>query len=87
MISGVVKQIWKDNVVKIDPKEMVTSSDASQIEQSFNENSIPLAGIETLHSQNIKGKGIKVGVLDTGDRLQPPRFNGCLQRLSRPTGR
>ncbi|MGG0177053.1 S8 family serine peptidase [Gottfriedia acidiceleris] len=33
---------------------------------TIQENSIPLPGIEPLHKEGIKGKGIKVGVIDTG---------------------
>ncbi|KRE71355.1 S8 family serine peptidase [Paenibacillus sp. Soil750] len=66
--SGVVNRIWKDNVVKLDPKEAALSS--AQIEaltkQQTDENRIPLDGIDVLHDKGIKGTGIKVGVLDTG---------------------
>lgn len=66
--SGVVKRIWKDNIVTLDPKEVAITSaqQAPQPQQQTAENTIPLEGIDTLHSQGIKGKGIKVGVLDTG---------------------
>ncbi|MFD2612410.1 S8 family serine peptidase [Paenibacillus gansuensis] len=65
--SGVVKRIWKDNIVKLDPMEAaITSAPKPQVQQQTAENAIPLEGIDSLHNQGIKGKGIKVGVLDTG---------------------
>ncbi|MBP3964963.1 S8 family serine peptidase [Paenibacillus lignilyticus] len=67
--SGVVKTIYKDNAVQLDPKEMELLTGAEAVRQSdapSTDNSIPLDGIYDLHAQGIKGKGIKVGVLDTG---------------------
>ncbi|SFT24596.1 S8 family serine peptidase [Paenibacillus sp. BC26] len=67
--SGVVKTIYKDNVVQLDPKEMelLTGAEAApQSDAPSTDNSIPLDGINDLHAQGIKGQGIKVGVLDTG---------------------
>ncbi|SDW94935.1 S8 family serine peptidase [Paenibacillus sp. CF384] len=67
--SGVVKTIYKDNVVQLDPKEMELLTGAEAAQQSdapSTDNSIPLDGINDLHAQGIKGQGIKVGVLDTG---------------------
>ncbi|RAP74152.1 S8 family serine peptidase [Paenibacillus montanisoli] len=67
--SGVVKHIYKDNVVQLDPKEMELLTGAETAQQSdapSTDNSIPLDGIYDLHAKGIKGQGIKVGVLDTG---------------------
>lgn len=66
--SGVVNRIWKDHVVKLDPKEVALSAlqVEQQLQQPSDENRIPLDGIDVLHNQGIKGKGISVGVLDTG---------------------
>ncbi|MED3997554.1 S8 family serine peptidase [Peribacillus frigoritolerans] len=59
--SGVVKRIFKDYEVKVEPpvktKETIDPKMAD---------SIPQIGVDKLHSENITGKGIKVGVLDTG---------------------
>ncbi|REE78568.1 peptidase Vpr [Paenibacillus taihuensis] len=65
--SGVVKHIYKDNTVKLDPKEMEVPTDAvQQLDAPSADNTIPLNGIYDLHAAGITGKGIKVGVLDTG---------------------
>ncbi len=59
--SGVVKRVFKDYEVKVEPpvetKETIDPKMAD---------SIPQIGVDKLHAENIKGKGIKVGVLDTG---------------------
>lgn len=62
--SGVVNRVWKDNIVQIDPKEMEIAPVQNQ--SQMNDNRIPLEGIDELHNRGIKGKGIRVGVLDTG---------------------
>jgi len=59
--SGVVKHIFKDYEVKVDPP--VETQEA--IEPKMGD-SIPQIGVDKLHAENITGKGIKVGVLDTG---------------------
>ncbi|SEN55652.1 S8 family serine peptidase [Paenibacillus sp. OV219] len=65
--SGVVKHIYKDSIVKLDPKEMEAPTDAVQpLDAPSANNTIPLNGIYDLHAAGITGKGIKVGVLDTG---------------------
>ncbi|QWH39595.1 S8 family serine peptidase [Bacillus mycoides] len=59
--SGVVKRVYKDYEVKVEPpvetKETIDPKMAD---------SIPQIGVDKLHAENIMGKGIKVGVLDTG---------------------
>ncbi|MFJ7936299.1 S8 family serine peptidase [Sporosarcina sp. NPDC096371] len=59
--SGVVKHVFKDYEVKVEPsKETQVAIDPKMVD------SIPQIGVDKLHAENIKGKGIKVGVLDTG---------------------
>lgn len=59
--SGVVERVFKDYEVKVEPpietKETIEPKMAD---------SIPQIGVDKLHAENITGKGIKVGVLDTG---------------------
>lgn len=61
--TGVVKRIWKDNEVRLPKNELSTQNITTG-------KSIPPAlphiGVDRLHSEDIKGQGIKVGVLDTG---------------------
>ena len=59
--SGVVKRIFKDHEVKVEPP--VKTKEAIEPKMA---DSIPQIGVDKLHSENITGKGIKVGVLDTG---------------------
>ncbi|MFJ7936301.1 S8 family serine peptidase [Sporosarcina sp. NPDC096371] len=59
--SGVVKHVFKDYEVKVDPP--VETKEAVDPKMA---DSIPQIGVDKLHGENIKGKGIKVGVLDTG---------------------
>ncbi|UPM53533.1 S8 family serine peptidase [Gottfriedia acidiceleris] len=68
--SGLVNQIYKDEVVKVDQNGQEDTQQSALNQQNYpdtiEENSIPLPGIEDLHNEGINGKGIKVGVIDTG---------------------
>ncbi|EPD49654.1 hypothetical protein HMPREF1210_03101 [Paenisporosarcina sp. HGH0030] len=59
--SGVVNRVFKDYEVKVEPS--VETQEAIDPKMA---DSIPQIGVDKLHAENIKGKGIKVGVLDTG---------------------
>lgn len=73
--SGVVKAIYKDNIISLDlPVEDETASN-NEI-TPYMTDSIPFLGIDKLHEEGITGKGIKVGVLDTGiDYTHPDLTN------------
>lgn len=59
--SGAVKRIWSDAQVQLDfPK-----GEQAKITPKMAD-SIPEIGVDKLHDEGITGKGIKVGVLDTG---------------------
>jgi subtilisin family serine protease len=60
--TGLVKRVWKNHEVKLDLPKTNTSL---TIEPTMAD-SIPQIGVDKLHEENITGKGIKVGVLDTG---------------------
>ncbi|WP_002145271.1 protease inhibitor I9 family protein, partial [Bacillus cereus] len=70
--SGVVKRVYKDYEVKVEPpvetKETIDPKMAD---------SIPQIGVDKLHAENITGKGIKVGVLDTGVDYNHPDLKGA----------
>ena len=59
--SGLVNRIFKDYEVKVEPP--VKTKEAIDPKMA---DSIPQIGVDKLHAENITGKGIKVGVLDTG---------------------
>ncbi|MBS4190420.1 S8 family serine peptidase [Bacillus sp. FJAT-49705] len=59
--SGVVNRIFKDYEVKVEPPVETEEGIDPQMADS-----IPQIGVDKLHAENITGKGIKVGVLDTG---------------------
>lgn len=62
--SGVVKSIWKDEEVRVDPE--IKSAKSIEEISSRMVSSTPLIGVDKLRKEGITGKGIKVGVLDTG---------------------
>lgn len=68
--SGVVKTIWSDKAVQLElPSEdsvATTLSEGADGITPYMAQSTSLIGAEKLHKEGIKGKGIKVGVLDTG---------------------
>ncbi|MGD6848783.1 S8 family serine peptidase [Rossellomorea aquimaris] len=59
--TGVVKRIWKDEVVQLDLPNNEEASSTSKMMDS-----IPQINVDKLHDENVKGDGIKVAVLDTG---------------------
>lgn len=59
---GEVKAVWLDQELQLDlpVEEKETTVSPSMID------SIPFLGVDGLHDEGINGKGLKVGVLDTG---------------------
>lgn len=64
--SGVVKAIWKDETVKIDPVSTEVATYSVKDDSSRMVTSTPLVGVDKLRNEGITGEGIKVGVIDTG---------------------
>lgn len=63
----VVKAIWSNEEVELElPEEDTSSYFTTDGATPFMFDSIPGIGVDELHKENIKGAGIKVGVLDTG---------------------
>lgn len=60
--SGLVKKVYADHDVKIEPPVEKLGEESSQ---ASNEG-LNQIGADRLHEQNVTGKGIKVGVLDSG---------------------
>lgn len=64
--SGVVKRIHNNDIVTVEPPvDDEKTKDSNEI-TPFMMDSVPFLGIDDLHKEGLDGKGIKVGVLDTG---------------------
>ncbi|PGM58255.1 S8 family serine peptidase [Bacillus sp. AFS053548] len=62
--SNAVKAVYKSATVSIEPP---TISESSTEEESTKRiESIPFLGVDKLHKEGITGKGVKIGVIDTG---------------------
>ncbi|WP_321573890.1 protease inhibitor I9 family protein [Paenibacillus sp. P13VS] len=83
MESGVVKKVWADQEVTLDLPEADTQSEfASEAGmQPRMADSVPYLGIDTLHEEGITGKGVKVGVLDTGIDYHHPDLTGHIRGI------
>ncbi|PAE26689.1 S8 family serine peptidase [Bacillus sp. 7894-2] len=69
--SGAVKRIWSNAQVQLD----LPSVKESKVKPKMAD-SIPQIGVDNLHDEGITGKGIKVGVLDTGIDYTHPDLTG-----------
>lgn len=59
--SDVVKAIWSDEIVTVEP-----GIETESVIETSEENFSPYGALSKLHSENHKGDGVKVGILDTG---------------------
>ncbi|MBO9130680.1 S8 family serine peptidase [Bacillus sp. 165] len=74
LASGVVKRVWKDDTIQLDlPAETKSASESKMMD------SIPQIRVDKLHAEKITGKGIKVGVLDTGIDYNHPDLKYAYQ--------
>ncbi|PEJ56540.1 hypothetical protein CN692_17015 [Bacillus sp. AFS002410] len=66
--SDTVKAVWSDSEVHIDPPvEMKSNStNGSSNTDAKLPSSMPFLGIDKLHDEGYTGKGVKVGIIDTG---------------------
>ncbi|MBO9130821.1 S8 family serine peptidase [Bacillus sp. 165] len=74
LTCGVVKRVWKDDTVQLDLPEQTQSASESKMMDS-----IPQIGVDKLHEEKVTGKGIKVGVLDTGIDYNHPDLKYAYQ--------
>ncbi|WP_129692353.1 S8 family serine peptidase [Gottfriedia acidiceleris] len=62
--SKVVKSVWSNEVFSIDPP---AAEDVQlKVDEANVPNYAPYNGLERLHAEGFTGKGIKIGILDTG---------------------
>jgi subtilisin family serine protease len=79
--SGAVKRIWSDAQVQVElPAEQQIKFKPKMAD------SIPQIGVDKLHAENITGKGIKVGVLDTGIDYSHPDLAEAYKGFRAETG-
>ncbi|MFP5111418.1 S8 family serine peptidase [Bacillaceae bacterium C204] len=62
--SDAVKAVYKSVTFTIDPPVKADSSE--ELESTKRIESIPFLGVDKLHKEGYTGKGVKVGVIDTG---------------------
>lgn len=75
--SDAVKAVYKSVTFTIDPP---IQSDSSEEEESTKRiESIPFLGVDKLHKEGITGKGVKVGVIDTGIDYHHPDLKGAFK--------
>jgi subtilisin family serine protease len=79
--SGAVKRIWSDAQVQLE----LPSQEQLKIQPKMAD-SIPQIGVDKLHAENITGKGIKVGVLDTGIDYSHPDLAKAYKGYRSETG-
>lgn len=60
MEMDTVKAVFSDRKVQIDPPPPITEEEQTKVD------SIPFLNIDKLHEEGYTGKGIKIGVIDTG---------------------
>ncbi|MGE6257194.1 S8 family serine peptidase [Heyndrickxia sporothermodurans] len=69
--SGVVKRIWNNKEIQLSlPPESKGASPKMA-------DSVPQIGVDKLHDESITGKGIKVGVIDTGIDYNHPDLSNA----------
>ncbi|MFB7140759.1 S8 family serine peptidase [Gottfriedia sp. NPDC056225] len=60
--SKVVKAVWPNNVIKVEPEKIAESAQGSTTKMETE----VFPGVSKLHAEGFTGKGVKVGVIDTG---------------------
>ncbi|PGS48345.1 S8 family serine peptidase [Bacillus sp. AFS041924] len=64
--SKVVKNVWSIEQFKIDPPNQKEITDQFKADEFNIANYSPYDGLDRLHEEGLTGKGIKIGILDTG---------------------
>ncbi|MFF2876352.1 S8 family serine peptidase [Gottfriedia sp. NPDC057991] len=64
--SKAVKAVWSNETVSIDPPAKSEDNDQLKADEAAVANYTPYDGLDRLHKEGYTGKGIKIGILDTG---------------------
>ncbi|MFD4705970.1 S8 family serine peptidase [Gottfriedia sp. NPDC058432] len=64
--SKVVKAVWKNEKFSIDPPKQAENNEQLKADEFNVTNYTPYDGLDRLHEEGYTGKGIKIGILDTG---------------------
>ncbi len=64
--SKVVKSVWSNETFTIDPPVQGKDNDPLKADEFNIANYTPYDGLNRLHAEGYTGKGIKIGILDTG---------------------
>ncbi|PGZ86195.1 S8 family serine peptidase [Bacillus sp. AFS029533] len=74
--SKAVKAVWSDMQVQVEPPSI---SDVSTTKQAATHTMVTFPGVEKLHQEGFTGKGVKVGILDTGIDYNHPDLKGAFK--------
>ncbi|MEH6937876.1 S8 family serine peptidase [Bacillus sp. JJ664] len=64
--SKAVKTVWSNEKFTIDPPKQPEKSEELKADEFNIANYTPYDGLDKLHAEGLTGKGIKIGILDTG---------------------
>ncbi|ROW15601.1 hypothetical protein VPNG_02185 [Cytospora leucostoma] len=75
-----VAQVWPSRIITInttEPSRSWSAADAAGEAASANYSVHAQTGVDKLHAQGIYGKGVVIGIVDTGTQYTHPALGGC----------
>ncbi|MEH7347729.1 S8 family serine peptidase [Gottfriedia acidiceleris] len=75
--SKAVKKVWSNQTFTINPPPEDDKSGSLKKDESNIANYSPYDGLDRLHAEGFTGKGIKIGILDTGIDYNHPDLKGA----------